>query len=50
MPLKVNCFILRSKYLGPMVFKDGGKIDPKKVTAKVNWPPPVTVTNVRRFL
>ena len=49
-PSKCNFFREEIQYLGHIVSKDGISTDPKKVEAVVNWRPPTTVTEVRRFL
>ena len=37
-------------FLGHVVFKDGIQVDPKKIKAIIDWPRPMTVTEVRSFL
>ena len=49
-PSKCNFFREEIQYLGHIVSKEGIKADPKKVEAVVNWSPPTTVSEVRRFL
>ena len=39
-----------TKFLGFIVSRDGLAMDPAKVAAIVNWQPPASVTEVRRFL
>ena len=40
----------QTKFLGFIVSRDGIAMDPQKLTAIVNWQPPASVTEVRRFL
>ena len=37
-------------FLGHVVSKDGIQVDPKKTEAKLEWPRPTIVTEVRSFL
>ena len=37
-------------FLGHVVSKDGIQVDPKKIEAIIDWPRPMTVTEVRSFL
>ena len=39
-----------TKFLGFIVSRDGISMDPKKISAIVNWQPPTSITEVRRFL
>ena len=39
-----------TKFLGFIVSSDGIAMDPKKLSSIVNWDPPTSVTEVRRFL
>ena len=48
-PSKCEFFRSSLKYLGHIVSKDGIAMDPKKVTAILNWPKPKTVTKVWSF-
>ena len=48
-PSKCELFKTSLLYLGHMVLQDGIKTDPKKVEAVLQWPVPVTITNVRSF-
>jgi hypothetical protein len=38
------------EYLGYLVSPDGVKMDPKKVSAVVDWPEPTNVTQLQAFL
>ena len=49
-PSKCELFKTSMLYLGHIVSEDGIRTDPKKVKAVLQWPVPVTVTNVRSFL
>ena len=49
-PSKCELFKSKISYLGHIVSKTGIETDPSKITAIVNWPRPVTVTDVRSFL
>ena len=49
-PSKCEFFKKRITYLGHVVSEDGIESDPKKTEAVSNWPQPVTVTDVRKFL
>ena len=49
-PSKCDFFKEEISYLGHIVSKEGITTDPKKVEAVVNWEPPTTVSEVRRFL
>ena len=46
----MNFFKKRITYLGHVVSEGGIESDPKKTEAVRNWPQPVTVTDVRKFL
>ena len=48
-PSKCELFKTSLLYLGHIVLEDGIRTDPKKVKAVLQWPVPVTVTNVRSF-
>ncbi|XP_028106839.1 uncharacterized protein LOC114305904 [Camellia sinensis] len=37
-------------FLGHVITKDGVSVDPHKIEAIVNWPPPSNVTEVRSFM
>ena len=37
-------------FLGHIVSTEGVSVDPKKVEAILNWKPPTSVTEIRRFL
>ena len=37
-------------FLGHVVSKDGIQVDPKKIGVVIDWPRPITVTEVRSFL
>ena len=43
-------FFKKITYLGHVVSEDGIESDPKKPEAVKNWPQPITVTDVRKFL
>ena len=47
-----KCELLKTSllYLGHVVSEDGIRTDPKKIEAVLQWPVPVTVTDVRFFL
>ena len=49
-PSKCELFKTSWLYLGHIVSEDGIRTDPKKIEAVLQWPVPVTVTNVRSFL
>ena len=49
-PSKCELFKTSLLYLGHIVSEDGIRTDPKKIEAVLQWPMPVTVTNVRSFL
>ena len=49
-PSKCELFKTSLLYLGHVVLEDGIRTDPKKIEAVLQWPVPVTVTNVRSFL
>ena len=38
------------KFLGHIVCADGIKVDPEKIQALMDWPPPKNVTDVRQFM
>ena len=49
-PSKCELFKTSLLYLGHMVSEDGIRMDPKKIEAILQWPVPLTVTDVRSFL
>ena len=49
-PSKCELFKTSLLYLGHIVSEDGIRTDPKKVEAVLQWPVPMTVTDVRSFL
>ena len=49
-PGKCEFFKPQLEYLGHVVSKAGIETNPKKIVAIVNWPKPVTVTQVQSFL
>ena len=49
-PGKCEFFRPQLEYLGHVVSKEGIETNPKKIAATVNWPRPMTVTQVRSFL
>ena len=49
-PSKCELFKTSLLYLGHVVSEDGIRTDPKKIGAVLQWPIPVTVTDVRSFL
>ena len=48
-PSKCELFKTSLLYLGYIVSEDGIRADPKKIEAVLQWPVPLTVTNVRSF-
>ena len=36
-------------FLGHVIFKEGTKVDPRKVKAVTEWPRPINITEVRSF-
>ena len=48
-PSKCELFKTSLLYLGHVVSEDGIRTDPKKIEAVLQWPIPVTVTDVRSF-
>ena len=46
-----NCklFCFKTRFLGSIVSEKGIEVDPEKVSAVVNWPRPINVTEVRAF-
>jgi len=49
-PNKCNLFLPEVSYLGHIVSSAGLKTDPEKIRALKNWPLPMTVTELRKFL
>ena len=49
-PSKCEFFRPQLEYLGHVVSKEGIETNPKKIAAIVNWPRPMTVTQVQSFL
>ena len=49
-PSKCNLFQTKVHYLGHVVSAEGIQTDPAKIEAIVDWPTPVTKTQVRSFL
>ena len=49
-PSKCEFFKKRITYLGHVVSENGIESDPRKTEAVRNWPQPVTVTDIRKFL
>ena len=49
-PSKCELFKTSLLYLGHIVLEDGIRTDPKKVESVLQWPVPMTVTDVRSFL
>ena len=49
-PSKCELFKTSLLYLGHIVSEDGIRIDPEKIEAVLQWPVPLTVTDVRSFL
>ena len=49
-PSKCEFFKKRITYLGHVVSENGIESDPKKTEAVRNWPKPITVTYVKKFL
>ena len=49
-PGKCEFFRPQLEYLGHVVSKEGIETNPKKIAAVVNWPRPMTVTQVQSFL
>ena len=49
-PSKCELFKTSLLYLGHIVSEDGIRTDPKKIEAILQWPVPITVTDVRSFL
>ena len=47
---KCEFFKPQLEYLGHVVSKAGIETNPKKIAAIINWPKPVTVTQVQSFL
>ena len=48
--LKCEFWLDQVAFLGHVVSKDGIQVDPKKIEAILEWPKPITVTEVRSFL
>ena len=49
-PSKCKLFKTSLLYLGHIVSEDGIRTDPKKIKAILQWPVPITVTDIRSFL
>ena len=49
-PSKCKLFKTSLLYLGHIVSEDGIRTDPKKIEAMLQWPVPLTVTDVRSFI
>ena len=49
-PSKCELFKTSLLYLGHIVSEDGIRTDPKKIEAILQWPVPLTVTDIRSFL
>jgi hypothetical protein len=42
--------VLRVSYLGHIISEQGVAVDPAKIQAVIDWPPPTTAKGVRGFL
>jgi hypothetical protein len=42
--------VLRVSYLGHIISEQGVAVDPAKIQAVIDWPPPTTTKGVRGFL
>ena len=49
-PSKCNFYARQVHFLGHVVSTEGVNTDPKKISAIVDWPTPISVTDIRSFL
>ena len=49
-PQKCQFFWRSVAFLGHVISSSGVSIDPDKIAAIVNWPPPINLTELRTFL
>ena len=47
---KYEIWLDQVAFLGHVLFRDGLRVDPKKMEAIIDWSRPITVTEVRSFL